>query len=226
MSNKLKLKYNINKTKREIRLQRSLSRKAKYIELSGTKKLSKEQSNNYYKNKNKLNKEIRKRTNRKTDVKNKIVHYITSNYNIIITQNDNISSWKKLFGKRIESTCIGGIMEALKIKDKNKALTLILLDRYMPTTKECSNCHNKYNIKLDDRIYKCPKCGFKIDRDYNSTLDMYYYGIRTEKFKKLVPMDDREFTPMEIITNTFEGINSPYVKASFIDESGSLNALA
>ena len=52
------LNYNIPKSKKEIRLQRSLSRKAKYAE--GTKKLSKKQSKNYYKNKNKLNKEQNK----------------------------------------------------------------------------------------------------------------------------------------------------------------------
>ena len=73
----------------------------------------------------------------------------------------------------IESTGIGGIIDALK----HKASTLILIDRFIPTTKECSNCHNKYNIKLDERIYKCTNCGFIIDRDYNSALNMIYYGI-------------------------------------------------
>ena len=24
------------------------------------------------------------------------------------------------------------------------------------------HCHNKYDIKLDERIYNCPKCGFII----------------------------------------------------------------
>ncbi len=39
-------------------------------------------------------------------------------------------------------------------------------------------------------------------------------------------MGDREFTPEEITINTFERLNNPYVKASFVNESGSLNALA
>jgi putative transposase len=87
LSNGLKLEYNIPKSKREIRLQRGLSRKAKYVEgANSKKKLSREQSNNYYKNKNRLNREQQKRNNKKRDVKNKIVHYLTSNYKIIITQ--------------------------------------------------------------------------------------------------------------------------------------------
>ena len=227
MSNGLKLEYNIPESKREIRLQRRLSRKAKYVEGSNSKKkLAKEQSKNYCKNKNKLNKEQQKRNNKKRDVKNKIVHYIASNYKIVITQNDNISGWQRLFGKKIENTGIGSIIEALKNKDKNKVSNLILVDRFIPTTKECNNCHNKYDIKLDERIYNCPNCGFIIDRDYNSTLNMIYYGMKTEKFKKIIPEDSREFTPGETATNTFEGLNTPYVKASYVDEPGSFNALA
>jgi len=239
-SNGAILNYNIPKSKKEKRLQRSLSRKAEYVEGSKNK-LSKKQSKNYYKNKNRLNKEQNKTKNKRKDTINKIVHYLTSNYDIVITQNDNISGWKHLFGKRIESTGIGGIIDALK----HKASTLILIDRFIPTTKECSNCHNKYNIKLDERIYKCTNCGFIIDRDYNSSLNMIYYGIiklnellkiKNRKlnnyFKKYninlnVPMERRELTPVEIIASGFEGLNiSPYVKLSMVNEAGSLYALA
>ncbi len=87
---------------------------------------------------------------------------------------DSIRGWKHLFGKRIENTGIGGIIDALK----HKASTLILLNQFIPTTKECSNRHNQYNIKLDERIYRCPECSFIIDRDYNAALNDMYYGIK------------------------------------------------
>ena len=109
------LNYNIPKSKKEIRLQRSLSRKARYAEGSKNK-LSKKQSKNYYKNKNRLNKEQTKTANKRKDTINKIVHYLTSNYDIVVTQKDNISGWQRLFGKKIENTGIGGIIDALKHK--------------------------------------------------------------------------------------------------------------
>ncbi|WP_231563393.1 transposase [Acidiplasma sp. MBA-1] len=228
LSNGLIINYGIPKSKREKRIQRRLSKKIK-------------NSNNYYKLKNKLNIEQTKTVNRRKDTVNKIAHYLSSNYDIIITQDDNINSWKHLFGKRTESTNMGGIKEALK----HKASTFILLDRFLPTTKECSKCHNKYNINLNDRIYKCPNCGFIINRDYNSTLNDLYYGIikinelLRNKYNKLkryfnelnlninVPVDHREFTPVETFTSVPEGINiSPYVRISVVNESGSLIALA
>ncbi len=44
--------------------------------------------------------------------------------------------------------------------------------------------------------------------------------------KKLVHVGEREFTPEKIITDTSKRINNPYMKASFVNESGSFNALA
>ncbi|WP_287961443.1 hypothetical protein [Acidiplasma sp.] len=42
-----------------------------------------------------------------------------------------------------------------------------------------------------------------------------------------VPVEHREFTPVETFTSVPEGINiSPYVRISVVDESGSLIALA
>ena len=211
-SNGLVLNYNIPKSKKERRIQRRLSKKIK-------------NSKNYYKLKNRLNTEQAKTTNKRKDTVNKIVHYLSSNYDIVITQDDNISGWQRLFGKRIESTGIGGIKEALK----HKASTFIPVDRFIPTTKECSSCHNKYDIKLDERTYKCNYCGLTIDRDYNSALNDIYYGIKkiNEKYKINIPVERlREYTPVEMNANTPEGLNiGPYVRASFVHESGSLNAL-
>ena len=83
-----------------------------------------------------------------------------------------------------------------------------------------SLCHNKYDIKLDERTYECQYCGLIIDRDYNSALNDMYYGIKkiNEKYKINIPV--------EMNIDTFEGLNiSPYVKASTIHETGSLNVL-
>ncbi len=119
------------------------------------------------------------------------------------------------------------------------------MNPFIPTTKECSHCHNKYDIKLDERIYKCPNCGFIINRDYKSALNDIHYGIikinellkiKNRKlnnyFKKYninmkIPAGRlREFTPVKMDASILEGFNiCPYVKASIVHESGSFDAL-
>ena len=120
-SNGLILNYNIPKSKKEKRMQRQLSGKV-------------EGSNNYYKQNKKLNIEQKKTVNKRQDTVNKIVHYLASNFDTVITQEDSISAWQRLWGKRIESTGIGGIIQALG----HKASTFMALNRFIPTTKECS----------------------------------------------------------------------------------------
>ena len=93
-SNGLIINYNIPKSKKEKRMQRQLSRKVKG-------------SNNYYKQNKRLNIEQNKTVNRRQDTINKIVHYLSSNFDIVITQEDHISAWLRLWGRRIESTGIG-----------------------------------------------------------------------------------------------------------------------
>lgn len=41
------------------------------------------------------------------------------------------------------------------------------------TTKQCSNCGNLKKMKLTERTYLCDKCGFQIDRDQNSAINIY-----------------------------------------------------
>ncbi len=46
------------------------------------------------------------------------------------------------------------------------------------TTKECSQCHTLKPMKLTERIYHCDKCGFELDRDKNSSVNMYHRALQ------------------------------------------------
>ena len=53
--------------------------------------------------------------------------------------------------------------------------TLLLADRWFPSTKMCSRCGNvKEEMDLSERIYVCanPACGLVIDRDLNAALNL------------------------------------------------------
>ena len=42
-----------------------------------------------------------------------------------------------------------------------------------PSSKTCSVCGEvKSDLKLSDRIYICPECGYAIDRDYNAVVNI------------------------------------------------------
>ncbi|MCL2322781.1 MAG: transposase, partial [Oscillospiraceae bacterium] len=58
-------------------------------------------------------------------------------------------------------------------KCKIYGIELRVVDRFYPSSKMCSKCGaiNK-NLRLRDRIFICPECGFIIDRDLNASINL------------------------------------------------------
>jgi len=46
------------------------------------------------------------------------------------------------------------------------------------TSKTCSNCgYINHDLKLSDRVFKCPVCRLKIDRDLNASINILKRGL-------------------------------------------------
>ena len=179
-------------------------------------------SRNWNKTRIKLNKEYEKATNIKQDIKNKVVSFLKNNYEIICIQDESLKAWQRIWGKKILTTSIGGIISALT----KKAHTLIEVPKNFPSTKTCSKCGNIQDMPLDKRVYVCEntKCGNIMDRDYNSSINMEIEGL------KQVGTERIELTPAEIESSTLIALryfNSiPRIKARSVYETGSFTALA
>ena len=65
----------------------------------------------------------------------------------------------------------------LSYKCEELGIEFIKADRFYPSSKTCSHCGciNK-GLKLSDRIFICPDCGFVIDRDYNAAINLMNYS--------------------------------------------------
>ena len=186
MSNGIELKYKTPISSKTIKLQQKLSNKI------GSKKGEKK-SKNYLKTKEKLAKSHFKDKMRRRDVNNKIFHYIDS-YIHIACQDEQIANWKG--SKEANKTIQYSAMSAIKAKIKNLASSRVdVLDKFKATTKTCSSCNATRKMEKSDRIYVCPKCGLKIDRNLNSTFNM----INMSKFATehsetmLADINDKDF---------------------------------
>jgi transposase len=174
----------------KIEYQVPVSNKLKKIDRKVSKKVK--GSKNKAKFLIKRQKEFNYLTNKRKDIKNKIVSKLVKNYKTIIFQDESIESWKQNgHGKKIQFSAIGGIISALH----RKAVTPIVVEKYYPSTQICSKCGNKQKMKEKVRTYVCKSCNCKIDRDINAAIN-----IEKEGLKQLVPMEHR-IKPVEIITS-------------------------
>jgi len=200
-SNGIKVKYEVGESKKLKLLQRKLSKK------QGFKK-GEVKSKNFFKTLNKIKREYGKLSNIKKDIENRVFAFIKS-YEKVYMQNENIKGWKSgLFGRNIQHTSIGGITSRLR----DNLETLVLLNRFLPTTQTCSDCGHKQKMSLSDRVFKCESCGFEIDRDWNSARDMVLFGEKTPL--KNLPEDFWEATPVEREASARILESNPYIRGT------------
>ncbi|WP_027400221.1 RNA-guided endonuclease InsQ/TnpB family protein [Anaerovorax odorimutans] len=174
---------NINKTsiikklkRKERRLQRSISRK--YIQNKKGEKYCKT-SNNI-----KSEKELLKIKKRLTNIRHNYLHQTTTEIinrkpMFIVLEDLAVMNMmkNKHLSKAIQEQCLYEFYRQIQYKSEWNNIKFIEADRYFPSSKTCSECgYINKNLKLSDRIYICPECGNKIDRDYQASLNLEKYG--------------------------------------------------
>jgi putative transposase len=144
--------------------------KLKKLQLHEARK--KKGSKNKNKIRHKINKLYEKTNNKKNDISNKFVSKLNKENDVIVIQDELISQWHKgIFGSQVQDGCLG------RIKSKIKGLqSTIVIPSKVPTTKQCF-CGFKNDIKLKDRVFKCAKCNFEMDRDEKSAKFILHYGM-------------------------------------------------
>ena len=85
----------------------------------------------------------------------------------------------KYLAKDITNCSFYTIREQLIRKATERSIVVRLVDRFYPSSKNCSNCGSyKKDLKLSQRVYNCNHCQEKIDRDLNAALNI----AKTDKY--------------------------------------------
>lgn len=113
-----------------------------------------------------LAREYERLANRRKDIANKIYNKLVTDYDVIYFQDEQIKNWQKgLFGKAVQSSCLGSLKQRLVALEASGRSFKI--SKWEPTTKLCPMCGCINHPTLADRIYKCD-CGYTMDRDTHS----------------------------------------------------------
>ena len=57
-----------------------------------------------------------------------------------------------------------------------RGIHIIYADKWYPSSKKCNRCgYIKKDLKLSDRVFVCPNCSLKINRDYNAAINLNNY---------------------------------------------------
>lgn len=148
-----------------------------------TSKITKKKkgSNNYFKHKFKIDKLYRRLVNIRKEFVFQTVSELCKTYETIIIE-DFVFNYHKT-GLKCNKTMsnIGKyrFMTHLHYKSEFYGNNLDVVKKGFPSTQTCSCCGHRFTgdnkLTLKDRVYKCPNCGLKLNRDINAAINIYNY---------------------------------------------------
>lgn len=159
-----------NKIKKE---QRKLSR----MEL---------RSNNWSKQKKKINMMQCDIGNQRKDWLHKESYRIAEKYDLVCVEDINLRDLAQCLhlGKNIGDNGFGTFRIFLKYKLEDRGKYFIKADKWYPSSKTCNNCgYINKELDINDRKWECPSCREKIERDYNAAKNLRDEGMRILKIK-------------------------------------------
>jgi len=119
-------------------------------------------------------------------VKNQRMHFLhcissklVNENPVLVVEDLNVKGMvkNKYLSKSISDVSWSEFTRQLEYKSEWTGKTVIKIGRFEPTSKGCSVCGYKYEkMSLSVRLWQCPKCGTKHDRDINAAQNIKALG--------------------------------------------------
>lgn len=98
-------------------------------------------------------------------------------YDAISLETLNLQGMKALWGRKVSDLGFASFVDILHHVASKLGTVITHIDRWYPSTKECSVCHHvNHHITLRDRVWTCVSCGAVHDRELNAATNIHREG--------------------------------------------------
>ncbi|WP_414590138.1 RNA-guided endonuclease InsQ/TnpB family protein [Scytonema sp. PCC 10023] len=132
-------------------------------------------SNNWKKAQLQIARLHRKIANTRKDTLHKLTTLLAKNHGTVVIEDLNVSGImaNHKLAKAIADMGFYEFRRQLTYKCELYGSKLVVVDRWFPSSKTCSNCGTKKEtLGLNERVFECGHCGFTIDRDLNAAINL------------------------------------------------------
>jgi putative transposase len=160
-----------------------MNKKLKLLQKQSKRYSKAEGRDNKRKQKYRLAKLHLKIKNTRSDFLHKVSRKLINENDIIVVEDLNIQNMQqnnyKVLNRYIGDVGWNTFINMLFYKAEEAGRILIKVNP-KNTSKTCSQCgYINKDLELKDRIYKCPQCNMKINRDYNASLNILGLGLQS-----------------------------------------------
>lgn len=121
----------------------------------------------------------RKIANIRKDTLHKLTTLLAKNHGTIVIEDLNVSGMlaNHKLAASIADMSFFEFRRQLTYKCELYGSKLVVVDRWFPSSKTCSNCGTKKEtLTLNERVFECGHCGFVVDRDLNAAINLKRSG--------------------------------------------------
>jgi putative transposase len=133
------------------------------------------------------------------DFFHKLSKHLVNSYDLITIEDLDVKSIQKKYGKVVADNGFSMFRSFLEYKCELYGTTLVVADRYFPSSQKCSSCGGITKHRLDQRIYTCNHCGFVIDRDLNAAINLDILGQELTDIKPVDPSAHNMDSSMSVL---------------------------
>jgi len=188
------------------RAYRRFERKKKRLNREVSRK--KKGSNNRRKAVRKLGKLEYRIANVRKDATHKATTMLTRTKSVIGMEDLAVANMLKnpRLAKSISDAGVGEFYRQIQYKSEWYGSRLVTADRFFPSSKLCSNCGKVHaDLKLSDRVFKCPSCNFLIDRDLNASINLERLAVSSTENGNACLSREVHFPAMEEVLGNDAG---------------------
>ena len=112
----------------------------------------------------------------------RVTNALADRFDVVAIENLNVAGMatkKRHLGRALADVSLSELRRQLTYKMSDRGTTLVVVDRFYPSSKTCSAC-GAVRAKLDlaDRVFECSTCGMSLDRDINAAISIEAEGRR------------------------------------------------
>ena len=146
-------------------------------------------SNNQERGRKNVSRIHKKMANQRTDHHWKLAIKLCRKFDILFFEDLNLAGMKRLWGKQVSDLAFGDFYQKLKHQSHKRIRSVLKINRWTPTTKECCVCgHHNKDLTLADRHWTCPKCDTHLDRDQNAAMNILKEGVASFRLGVVRPI--------------------------------------
>jgi len=121
----------------------------------------------------------RKVRNRRRDFHHKLSTTLARTKSVVVIEDLAVKGMvrNRHLARAISDAGWGEFRTMLEYKTAWCGSTLVVADRFYPSSKTCSHCGTvRAELSLSERVFRCEACGLEIDRDLNAAINLERLG--------------------------------------------------